>query len=157
MRWLGFVAVLAMATPAMAQSGTMTRQADVEQRGMAVMPFDQTRSMHMFEPAPDGGTMMIMSSDGDAQQIALIRSHLRHEATAFAAGDFSDPMAIHGANMPGLAILKAKAPLLHITYQDMPMGAEIVFATDDTVARQALGDWFGAQVMDHGAHAMIMK
>ncbi len=160
MRRVFTFALLMLASPAMAQTqpaAPTAGQAAVEQRGAAVMPFDQARTMHMFQAAPTGGTMMIMSTDGDATQIGLVRSHLAREAAAFAHGDYADPIAIHGPDMPGLAALQAKAPLIRITYREMPQGAEIVFATDDAAALTALHSWFAAQAKDHGMHAMMMK
>jgi hypothetical protein len=59
--------------------------------GASVMPFDLARSTHIFTPTADGGTQELVSKDGDPQQIALIRDHLRKEAAAFARGDFRLP------------------------------------------------------------------
>ena len=77
------------------------RQDAVAEAGAAVMPFDLERTTHTFEPLPDGGLQTVLSDDGDAGQIALIRSHLAEEAERFAAGDFHDPSMIHGEDMAG--------------------------------------------------------
>lgn len=149
----------AVATPAIAQStvSPTARQAEVERRGTAVMPFDQKRTMHLFRQTPSGGVQMVMSTDGDSAQIELIRSHLRQEAANFAGGDYSDPIAIHDAQMPGLALLRTAGQKIVIAYQELPEGAQITFTTSDPVSLKALHDWFAAQVSDHGSHAMMMK
>lgn len=145
--------------PAIAQSSepAPSRQRDVEQRGMAVMPFDQARTMHMFRETPNGGVQMVTSKDGDPAQVTAIRLHLRHEAISFARGDYSDPIAIHGAHMPGLAFLKTAGPKINVAYQELPHGAQMTFTTSDPMALKALHEWFAAQVSDHGAHAVMMK
>lgn len=68
--------------------------------GASVMPFDLSRSTHVFAPTADGGTQQVISKDGDPAQIGLIRAHLRKEAAAFARGDYGDPALIHGQAMP---------------------------------------------------------
>jgi hypothetical protein len=71
------------------------------------MPFLQADTTHVFAPAASCGTQTVVVKDGDPRQIFLVRSHLRKEASAFALGDYADPMAIHGMTMPGLAELRA--------------------------------------------------
>jgi hypothetical protein len=132
------------------------RQATVEQRSESVMPFDMNRTMHMFMPTTSGGVQSIVSNDGDHHQIALIRSHLRKEAQAFAHGNFSDPASIHGMTMPGLARLRAGARHIAVRYADTASGAMITYKTSDPTLISAIHDWFAAQVSDHGAHAMMM-
>jgi hypothetical protein len=153
----GALSYLFAAVPALADT-TMTpssHEAMVEQGSKEVMPFDLNRTMHVFEPTPDGGVQTVMAHDGDPQQIALVRSHLRKEANAFARGDFSDPAKIHGMNMPGLAQLRAGARRIAISYQQTTNGASIRYKTLDPQLVAALHEWFAAQVKDHGAHAMM--
>ena len=127
----------------------------VERGSKEVMPFDLDRTMHVFRPTADGGVQTVMVHDGDPRQIALVRAHLRREAAAFAHGDFSDPAAIHGANMPGLAQLRAGASHIAVTYADTGNGASITYASSDPALVAAIHAWFAAQVKDHGAHAMM--
>ncbi len=75
-------------------SGKESRQEEVAQRGTQVMPFDLERTTHTFTDLPTGGREVVVSDDGDAEQIALIRLHLEKEARRFASGDFSDPARI---------------------------------------------------------------
>lgn len=152
------VAASLAAVPALADpTPSPAHRARIEQRSETIMPFDLNRTMHVFEPTPDGGVQTVMVHDGDAQQIALVRSHLRKEAAAFARGDFSDPQAIHGANMPGLAQLRAGAKRIVIKYADTANGAAITYKTSDPKLIAAIHEWFAAQVKDHGAHAMMMQ
>jgi hypothetical protein len=127
----------------------------VDQRSRDVMPFDLNRTMHIFEPTTDGGVQTVIVHDGDPQQIELVRSHLRKEARRFARGDFSDPAAIHGKNMPGLAQLRAGAKRIAVNYADATRGARIRYTTADPRLISAIHAWFGAQVKDHGTHAMM--
>lgn len=151
------VPFISAAVPGLADTATPTSHAAMVERGSAaVMPFDLNRTMHVFEPRPDGGVQTVMVHDGDPRQIALVRSHLRKEAVAFAHGDYADPATIHGTNMPGLRQLRAGASRMTITYQQMDAGASIHFVTQDPHLVAALHEWFAAQVKDHGAHAMMM-
>ena len=147
---LAVMPALASATPS-----PSAHQATVEERSKDVMPFDLNRTMHIFEPTPSGGVQTVMVHDGDPKQIALVRSHLRKEAAAFARGDFADPAEIHGTNMPGLAQLRTGAGKVVVTYAPASNGASIRFKTSDPTMIAAIHQWFAAQVKDHGAHAMI--
>lgn len=133
-----------------------SRQDEIAQKGAAVMPFDLDKTHHTFEQDDKGGVESVRALDPkDSAQIRLIRSHLQLEATKFAAGDFSDPTAIHGTAMPGVAALSAgaKADRLTIEYAELPDGAKIIYASEDPVLVAATHDWFNAQVSDHGQHA----
>lgn len=74
--------VAALHTPAFADESK--RQVEVERKSEHVMPFDMNATMHSFVPTPDGGVQTVFVHNGDAKQIALVRAHLRKEATAFA-------------------------------------------------------------------------
>ncbi len=89
-----------------------------------------------------------------AEQVALIREHLKKEAAAFRRGDLSDPSQIHGEQMPGLNELEAGAKEIDIRYSDLPNGAKIEYETSDPALVAALHDWFDAQLSDHGDHAV---
>jgi hypothetical protein len=136
-------------------SGTKTtRQAQVEARGDTVMPFDQEKTTHVFHETPRGGVQQVVANDPhDEAQIRLIRGHLRKEATRFSAGDFADPMEIHGMQMPGIAVLRRGAERVHVVYSATSRGAQIVYDTPEPRLVAALHEWFDAQLMDHGTHA----
>lgn len=123
--------------------------------GATVMPFDLASSTHVFTPLADGGTQAVTSRDGDPAQVDLIRAHLRKEADAFARGDYSDPSSIHGDAMPGLAELRVGAGRVAVVFSAIPKGAALRFTASDPALVAALHRWFAAQVLDHGADAMM--
>jgi hypothetical protein len=130
---------------------TPTRQEIVAQRGSQVMPFDLNATQHHFETTATGAVETVTAnSPDDSTQVDLIRQHLRTEATRFEQGDYGDPAAIHGHDMPGLQTLTQSAGRIEITYTELPAGARITFTTDDPALRSALADWIMAQNMDHG-------
>lgn len=152
---LALIAVLALvgAAYALGSRAGESRQEAVAERGSGVMPFDLERTTHTFTDLANGGREMVTSDDGDAQQVALIRSHLQEETRKFAAGDFSDPAATHGDGMPGLAQLRAGASRIGFRYEELPNGAAIDYRTTDAALVAALHEWFAAQRSDHGRHA----
>ena len=132
-----------------------TRQEEIAARGAEVMPFDLERTTHHFKARPWGGVQTVVADEPDAEQIELVRAHLRGEAARFARGDFDDPMAIHGHAMPGLAELRAgaEAGRVEIGYTDVPTGGRLTYRADEGALVTALHAWFDAQLMDHGADA----
>ena len=135
-------------------TATTIRQAQVETRGATVMPFDQKRTTHIFHSTATGGFQRVVARDqGDTKQIALVRAHLRKEASRFAVGDFTDPMAIHGMKMPGLDALRRGAARVKVSYSTIPRGGQISYTTTEPKLVVALHGWFDAQLMDHGANA----
>ena len=135
-----------------ARQSLASRQADVAARGAQVMPFDLSKTRHVFESLPDGGLQTVTALDaGDTLQVRLIREHLQDEAARFARGDFEDPMAIHGHAMPGIAELRRDATRLGVAYAPVPGGATIRYRSDEPSLVAALHTWFEAQRMDHGA------
>ena len=129
-------------------------QAMVHEMGRSVMPFDLSKTLHVFEMTEDGGIQqVIIKTPDDAAQIALIQQHLQHEAMKFSNGDFSDPSSLHGAQMPGLKELAAGVAKIKIEYSALSNGAHLTFTTQDIHLITAIHRWFGAQLSDHGADA----
>jgi hypothetical protein len=137
------------------QSGGQTdRQAEVAGRAAEVMPFDLEATTHRFEPTGTGLIETVVADDPtDADQIGLVRGHLADEAERFRGGDYRDPAAIHGEDMPGLAELEAGAERVTITLHELADGARLTFASDDPSLVDALHRWGEAQTTDHGRHA----
>lgn len=130
------------------------RRREVAARGALVMPFDLERTTHVFTPTSSGGVQTVVADDpADREQVGLVRAHVREEAVRFARGDFADPAAIHGEEMPGLAELRAGASRIEVEYEDVTAGGRIRYATTDAGLVRALHAWFAAQRSDHGAHA----
>lgn len=131
-----------------------SREALVAERGARVMPFSLDATTHVFDATRTGGVQRVVAHDPrDARQIGLIRGHLRKEAAAFRRGDFGDPASIHGESMPGLATLEAGYERIDVIYRDRADGAQITYRTGDRALAGAVGDWFAAQLRDHGADA----
>jgi hypothetical protein len=130
------------------------REAMVHEMGGQVMPFSLDSTTHVFEMTTTGGVQQVVAKDpADSAQILLIRQHLMHEALQFQKGDFSDPMALHGKDMPGLKELSAGADQVHVEFAALPDGGQITFTTSDLSLLTAIHRWFGAQLSDHGADA----
>jgi len=130
-----------------------SRQADVRDRGATVMPFDLDRTEHVFTDMSDGGEQTVTALDpADTSQILLIRGHLQEEAEKFRAGDFEDPAAIHGDDMPGLTELRDGAidGRITVTYSELEDGARLRYSATDPNLVDGIHSWFEAQQMEHG-------
>jgi hypothetical protein len=131
-----------------------TTQESVHHHAHDVMPFDMTKTVHIFTMTDEGGMQkVIVRDDADAAQVPLIRQHLQHEAEAFQKGDFGDPSRLHGASMPGLAELRANPSAIRVSYSALPHGAQLSFVATDLHMITAIHRWFGAQLSEHGADA----
>jgi hypothetical protein len=151
--WVVIAGMLAGGGSAVAQeSGTV--QEHVHHMAHTVMPFDMAKTLHIFRMTEKGGVEKVVAREAaDADQIPLIQQHLRHEATKFAQGDYSDPAKLHGADMPGLKELAEGAEQVEVTYDNLPDGGQITFETTDLHLLTAVHRWFGAQLSEHGADA----
>jgi len=131
-----------------------TTQEHVHGAAHGVMPFDMSKTMHVFVMNDEGGVQKVVAREGaGADQVDMIRHHLQHEAEAFAQGDFADPAHLHGNSMPGLADIKKAAGKIQVTYSPLPSGAQITFQATDIHTITAIHRWFGAQLSEHGADA----
>jgi len=132
----------------------LNRQALVRNLGRQVMPFDLDQTTHNFKTTDTGGIETVIAKDPtNTEQIALIQAHLQHETMRFRTGDFSDPTAIHGVDMPGLGELAAGTANIQFNYTALPNGAQITYDTQDPRLVRALHHWFAAQLSDHGHDA----
>lgn len=131
------------------------RQKEVAVQGAMVMPFNIHNSTHVFLKAADGGTQQVLAKDpSDKDLIAAIRMHLESEADRFKQGNYSDPMKIHGMDMPGVQYLSnVKPEQIGIKYLDLPNGGEILYTGKDVATVDAIHKWFDAQLSDHGEDA----
>jgi hypothetical protein len=149
-------AVLAalMACVAMSASAQTTQQEHVHHMSHAVMPFDMSKTVHVFKMTEQGGVERVVTrGTGASDQIPLVQQHLQHEAQQFRKGDYSDPARLHGADMPGLEELEEGASQIRVSYTPLPNGAAITFETTDLHLLTAVHRWFGAQLSEHGADA----
>ena len=130
------------------------RQEAVAEAGAEVMPFSLDETTHIFTDTKSGGRQDVVSDDPtDEISIEAIREHLAEEAGNFQIGDFSDPEAIHGSAMPGLAALKAGFDQIDVELFETATGAAITYTTQDPDLVSAIHLWFEAQTSDHGSHA----
>lgn len=137
-------------------SGTRaeTEQERVHHMSHHVMPFDISKTIHVFRMTESGGVQKVLARDpSETDQILLIRKHLSHEAVKFGRGDYTDPTKLHGADMPGLAELRANPSKVKVSYSELPEGAQLAFDTKDLSMLTAIHRWFGAQLSEHGADA----
>ena len=131
-----------------------TPQQRVHRMAHSVMPFDMSKTVHIFKMTESGGVQRVIVRDpSDTDQVVLIQQHLKHEAERFQHGDYSDPAMLHGAHMPGLEELRAGASGIKVSYAELSAGAEINFETADLHLLTAIHRWFGAQLSEHGADA----
>lgn len=147
---------LFVSLPLASYAADASRQAEVVRRGTDVMPFSLAATTHVFTKTAQGGVQRVIAKDSaDAEQVRLVRSHLREIESQFRQGDYSGPSHIHGMDMPGLAELKSAPPgSITIRYQDVKGGAELSYRTADVKLVAALHRWFDAQLSDHGADAI---
>jgi hypothetical protein len=129
---------------------------EVVARGVHVMPFDLEKTLHIFNKVENGGIQQVIAKDkNDAEQIALIRQHLSKIAREFNAGDFSNPVKIHGDKMSGLQTLRsAEKGTLSIVYKELPDGAQIDYSSENTDLIASIHQFFDAQLSDHARHAV---
>lgn len=131
-----------------------TKQEHVHNMAATVMPFDLSKTRHIFRMTDTGGVQrVIVKGQAETDQISLIQQHLQHEAEAFQRGNYADPASLHGADMPGLRELKAGAAKIQVSYSALPTGAQISFETTDIQLLTAIHRWFGAQLSEHCADA----
>lgn len=133
----------------------MTADAAMTGRAQQVMPFDLSRTVHTFIKTATGGVEKVVVIDAsDTRDLTLIRQHLAKEAALFRSGNYADPAAIHGMNMPGLAALEAGAARVSVSYTDLAGGAQITYASTEPGLVSALHAWFDRQVSDHSMPGM---
>ncbi len=131
-----------------------TKQEQVHDMSHHVMPFDISKTVHVFRMTESGGIQKVLARDpNQTDQILLIRQHLSHEAEMFGRGNYSDPTKLHGADMPGTAELRANPSKVKVSYSELPAGAQLSFDTTDLSMLTAIHRWFGAQLSEHGADA----
>lgn len=131
-----------------------TPQERVHAISHTVMPFDMSKTIHIFKMTEFGGIeRIVVRNPRDVDQVALIRRHLEREAGKFQRGDYSDPAKLHGSNMPGLKELEAHTSQIKVSYSELPDGAQITFKTKSLRLLTAIHRWFGAQLSEHGADA----
>ena len=126
--------------------------AAVQARGRGVMGVDQYTSAHVFEDLPDGGRIVLDRNETtDTAGVATIRAHMREIAVEFARGDFTNPGLVHARDVPGTAVMAARASTLSYRVSDRPYGAELRIRSTDPEAVKAVHEFLAFQRSDHRA------
>lgn len=152
---IGVISVFFIGLMAGCENNTkQEHQGMIHEMGSHVMPFDLDITLHVFEMTINGGIQdVVLRDEKDNDQLILIREHLQDEAERFSEGDYSDPIALHGNDMPGIKELEAAGSKISISYKELPTGGRIIYETSDIRLITAIHTWFGAQLSDHGADA----
>lgn len=122
----------------------------VESRGDTAMGFSHEKTTHHFRLYPDGGVIVVTANDpSDNLSITAIRTHMKHIAEMFSAGDFSAPMLIHDQVPPGVPELKQARSAVLYRFEEIPSGAEVKIHTSDKKALKAVHEFIRFQIADH--------
>lgn len=153
-KWALFLMLIS--TNLLAEPASEARLDEVVARGVHVMPFDLEKTLHIFNKVEKGGVQQVIAKNkNDSEQITLIRQHLSKIAREFNAGDFSNPVKIHGENMAGLSVLRsAKKDELSVIYKELDDGAQIDYTSEKVEIINAIHQFFDAQLSDHARHAV---
>lgn len=152
--WTSLAAALVLACNSTRKDDFAAMQA----RGEHVMGVDQYTSAHVFEDLPDGGRVVLDRADAsDTADIATIRAHMRDIATAFRAGDFAKPFAVHAQAVPGTAVMTARRAAITYTVADRPRGGEVRITSNDPAAVAAIHDFLAFQRDQHHAAGHDMQ
>ena len=123
---------------------------DMDTRGDLAMGFSQGATIHHFRLTPDGGAIEVSVRDAsDATSAAAVRAHLQAIATAFGAGDFSIPVAVHAQTPPGVEGMKAAAAEIHYQYQELPAGGRVAIHAGSPTTVAAVHDFLRFQIVEH--------
>lgn len=134
----------------MGQMGQMSGHSMMMQHGEKAMGFSQTQTTHHFFLKKDGGIIQVEANDPqDTHNPDLIRTHLAHIAQAFAAGDFSDPLAVHDKVPSCVPILQQLKGAITYTFEQTPRGGRILIHTANPQALNAIHDFLRFQVREH--------
>ena len=132
------------------QSPETSSQHDMEHHGEDVMGFSQTKTAHHFFLTKDGGVIEVTAKDPkDTVSQNQIRMHLPHIATAFASGDFTDPMEVHDQTPPGVPTMKRLKAQIQYKYEETNTGGRVLIHTDNTKAIEAIHDFLRFQIREH--------
>jgi hypothetical protein len=132
------------------QAVQSSSQHDMEHHGEDVMGFSQTKTAHHFLLTKDGGAIKVTAKDPkDIVSQDQIRMHLPHIATAFASGDFTDPMEVHEQTPPGVPTMKRLKAQIQYKFEEADAGGRVLIHSDNTKAIDAIHDFLRFQIHEH--------
>jgi hypothetical protein len=127
-----------------------THAAGVDHRHDETTGMVPDTSVHHFEITRRGGVIRLeAASAADEAGRDQARGHLQHVAQAFAAGDFSMPMFIHGQVPPGAATMTRLRDAIRYRYEPTDRGGQITIDASNRQARRAIHDFLRFQIRDH--------
>ena len=133
--------------PMTGQRPMMQQQRQARQGGM---PFSQAKNTHHFFLTKEGGVIHVEANDPqDTTSRDAVRSHLEHISHAFSAGDFSDPLAVHGKPPDGVPALQRLKGEITYRFEETPQGGRVVIQTKNPEALEAIHQFLRFQVKDH--------
>jgi hypothetical protein len=140
--------ILAMAA---ASAFAQEHQSSMDQRGHAVMGFDQQQTQHHFLLFTDGGAIEVgVKNPSDTANRNAIRSHLPHIAVMFAEGNFDAPMLVHNSKeVAGARTMAERKSMIRYQYVETPGGGRVDIVTTDPAALSAVHDFLRFQIAEH--------
>jgi hypothetical protein len=143
--------VLVMMALITASSSAQDHHPSLDQRGAAVMGFDQAQTVHHFRLFADGGAIDVSTRDAsDTKNRDAIRSHLPHIAMMFGAGNFDAPMLVHDSkDVPGTRTMAARTATIRYRYVETPGGGRVDIVTADPESLTAVHEFLRFQIADH--------
>jgi hypothetical protein len=123
---------------------------DVNKRGDKVMGFSHPKTSHHFRLKTDGGLIEVTANEGsDLASREQIRTHLKHIARKFAAGDFTLPMLIHSQTPPGVGVMKRLKMEITYRFEELERGAQVRISANNAEAIAAIHEFLRFQIRDH--------
>jgi hypothetical protein len=130
--------------------GQMNQHSTMTQQGEKAMGFSQTQTTHHFFLKKDGGLIEVEANDPqDTHNRDLIRTHLAHITQAFAAGDFSDPLAVHGQVPAGVPVMQRLKGDIRYTFEQTSRGGRVLINTPNPQALEAIHQFLRFQIREH--------
>lgn len=121
----------------------------MQQRGKMAMGVDQYTSFHRFEPAVDGGRIVLVRDSTDRAGVRTIRAHLQRIAQAFTVGDFRTPGFVHAQDVPGTRVMTAKKSAIRYVFHPLAGGGEVRIVSRDSAAVVAVHEFLAFQWREH--------
>jgi hypothetical protein len=123
---------------------------EVNKRGDKVMGFSHTKTTHHFRLKTDGGSIEVTANEtNDTASRDQIRTHLKHIAQKFAAGDFTAPMLIHSQTPPGVPAMQRLKTEITYRYEEIERGAQVRISANNPEAIAAIHEFLRFQIQDH--------
>jgi hypothetical protein len=140
-----------LATALMTVTAYQDPHTRMDQRGAAVMGFDQEKTTHHFYLYENGGAIDVAAKDkADTKNRDAIRSHLPHIAMMFGEGNFDAPMLVHGTGqVPGTTVMADRKATIRYQYVETPQGGRVDILTTDATALGAIHAFLRYQIAEH--------